>query len=112
MEKSNPTKCLIKNNNIWNLVVIDNIDFKEKSFKFENIYDVIHGNSHAILRMTFQAQLLFEVETDPEPTIELTAETSLFGINQSINEILILFQQIICELLDFKKINNELIYKT
>ncbi|UZO16955.1 uncharacterized protein OCT59_008321 [Rhizophagus irregularis] len=40
MEKANPAKCLIQENNIWNLAIIDNIDFKEKSFKFGNIYDV------------------------------------------------------------------------
>src|SRR5436305_13013841 len=112
MEKLNPTRCLIRNNNIWNLAVIDNINFKEKSFKFENIYNVTRGNSHATLRMAFQVQLSFEVETGPELTIELTAETQLFGMNQSINEILMLFQEIICELLDFKKINDELVYKT
>src|SRR5207253_8139128 len=39
MITSNPVERLIKSNNIWNLAVIDNIDFKEKSFKFGNIYD-------------------------------------------------------------------------
>jgi len=33
-------------------------------------------------------------------------------MNKHINEILIIFQQIIFELLDFKKINDELIYQT
>ncbi|RHZ58202.1 hypothetical protein Glove_375g83 [Diversispora epigaea] len=112
MENSNPTKRLIQDKNIWNLAIIDNIDFKEKSFKFGNIYDVTRGNSHVTLRMAFQAQLLFEVETGPKPVIELTAETPLFGMNPIINETLSLFQNIIFELLDFKKINNELIYKT
>ena len=55
MEKSDPKKRLIKNKNVWNLAVIDNIDFKKKSFKFENIYDVTRDNSHATLRMVFQA---------------------------------------------------------
>ncbi|RHZ76523.1 hypothetical protein Glove_196g120 [Diversispora epigaea] len=84
----NPTKRLIQGKNIWNLAIIDNIDFKEKSFKFGNIYDVTRGNSHTTLRMAFQAQLPFEVETGPEPVVELTAETPLFGMNQGINEIL------------------------
>ena len=66
MENSDPTKRLIKGKNIWNLAVIDNIDFKEKSFKFGNIYDVTRGNSHATLRMAFQAQLPIEVRTGPE----------------------------------------------
>ena len=40
MEKADPAQRLIQGKNIWNLAVVDNIDFKEKSFKFENIYDV------------------------------------------------------------------------
>jgi hypothetical protein len=40
MEKANPAKHLIQEDDIWNLAIIDNIDFKEKSFKFDNIYDV------------------------------------------------------------------------
>jgi len=112
MENSNPAKRLIQGKNIWNLAVIDNIDFKEKSFAFGNIYDVTRGNSHATLRMAYQAQLPFEVETGPEPVIELTGETSLFGMNWKTDETLSLFQNIIYELLDFKNINNKLTYRT
>jgi len=53
MKNTDPSKCLLKGENIFNLAVIDNIDFKEKSFGFENIYDVTQGTSHAILRMIF-----------------------------------------------------------
>ena len=60
--------------------------------------------------MAFQAQLPIEISTGPEQVIELTAETPLFGMNQGINETLIMFQQTIFELLDFKEINGELIY--
>ncbi|RIA89630.1 hypothetical protein C1645_824560 [Glomus cerebriforme] len=88
-----------------------NIDFKEKTFKFGNIYDVTHDSSHATLRIVFQVHLPFEVENSPELVVGLTIDTPLFGINQNINEILMIFQQTIDELLDFRKINNELIYK-
>ncbi|RGB36566.1 hypothetical protein C1646_757957 [Rhizophagus diaphanus] len=37
---TDPTQRLIEGKNIWNLAIIDNIDFKEKTFKFGNIYDV------------------------------------------------------------------------
>jgi len=50
-------KWLIRNENIFNLAVIDNIDFKEIIFQFENIYDITHGNFHATLRMVFQSTL-------------------------------------------------------
>ncbi|PKY62763.1 hypothetical protein RhiirA4_489832, partial [Rhizophagus irregularis] len=67
MKNANPTQRLIKKNNIWNLAVIDNIDFKEKSFKFGNIYDVTRESSHAILRMAFQIQLPIDIiRTGPE----------------------------------------------
>ncbi|GET03812.1 hypothetical protein GLOIN_2v1482460 [Rhizophagus clarus] len=88
MEKSDPTKRLIRSNNIWKLAIIDNIDFKEKGFKFGNIYDVTRDNSHATLRMT-----------------------PLFRTNENINDILMRFQQTIDELLGFEKINGELTYK-
>ncbi|PKY32595.1 hypothetical protein RhiirB3_450885 [Rhizophagus irregularis] len=86
MNETDPSKCLIKGKNIWNLAIIDNINFKEKTFKF--------------------------VKTGPEQIIELTAETSLFGMNQGIENALTIFQQIIQELLKFKKINEEFTYNT
>ncbi|PKY61769.1 hypothetical protein RhiirA4_523616 [Rhizophagus irregularis] len=95
MDTTDPSKRLIKGNNIWNLAIIDNIDFKEKTFKFGNIYDVTRGSSHATLRMAFQIQLPIEVKTGPEQVIELTAETLLFGMNQGVENTLTIFQQII-----------------
>ncbi|RIA94113.1 hypothetical protein C1645_818489 [Glomus cerebriforme] len=85
-EEVNPAKHLIKGNNIWKLAVIDNIDFKEKTFKFGNIYDVTHDSLHATLRMVFQVHLPFEVKNSSEPVVGLTIDTPLFGINQNINE--------------------------
>ncbi|GES89920.1 hypothetical protein GLOIN_2v1482460 [Rhizophagus clarus] len=101
MNTTDPSKRLIKGNNIWNLAIIDNIDFKERTFKFGNIYDVTRGSSYATLRMAFQIQLPIEVKTGPEQVVELTAETSLFGMNQGIENTLTIFQQIIHELLDY-----------
>ena len=43
MERSHPSNSLIQANN---LAIIDNINFKEKSFKFSNIYDITRDNSH------------------------------------------------------------------
>ena len=34
-----PTQRLYQELNIWNLAIIDNIDFKQKTFSFGNIYD-------------------------------------------------------------------------
>ncbi|UZO19766.1 uncharacterized protein OCT59_011037 [Rhizophagus irregularis] len=51
MNKVDPTKRLKKNSYFWNLAVIDNIDFKEKTFSYGNIFDITRGTSHATLRM-------------------------------------------------------------
>src|SRR3954462_7113261 len=106
MENANPTQRLIKKNNIWNLAIIDNINFKEKSFKFGNIYDVTRESSHAILRMAFQVQLPID-RTGPEDVVKLTVDTSLFGMNSEIDQILIIFQEVLEGLLKFKNINGE-----
>ncbi|PKK64356.1 hypothetical protein RhiirC2_769934 [Rhizophagus irregularis] len=112
MKNANPTQRLIKKNNIWNLAIIDNIDFKEKSFKFENIYDVTRESSHAILRIAFQIQLPIDIiRTGPEEMVELTADTPLFGMNSRIDQLLMTFQEVFKELLDFKNINGELSYR-
>ncbi|RHZ77506.1 hypothetical protein Glove_177g73 [Diversispora epigaea] len=110
MEKANSIQRLIQGKNIWNLAVINNIDFKEKSFKFGNIYDVTRESSHATLRMAFQIQLPVNTRNEPEKIIELTADTPLFGMNSRIEEILMIFQEVFQELLDFKNINNKLCY--
>jgi len=60
--------------------------------------------------MAFQAQLPID-RTGPEEVIELTADTSLFGMNSETNQILIIFQEVFEELLNFQNINGELSYQ-
>jgi hypothetical protein len=112
MKVANPTQHLVQEKNIWNLAIIDNIDFKEKSFKFGNIYNVTQESSHAALRMAFQAQLPIDRMNGPEKVIELTVVTSLFGMNPETNKILIIFQEVFEELLNFKEdTHGELSYE-
>ena len=49
IEKSQPEKRLLQGDNIWNILVIDNIDFKEKTFSYRNIFDTTCNSSHATL---------------------------------------------------------------
>src|SRR2546423_15429460 len=93
--------------NVWNLAVVNNIDFKEKNFKFDNIYDITQKSSHTTLRMAFQMQLLIDI-IRPEEVVELTVNISLFDMNPEISNI---FQETLEELLNFKNIHNELSYK-
>ncbi|PKY52259.1 hypothetical protein RhiirA4_496135 [Rhizophagus irregularis] len=62
--------------------------------------------------MAFQIQLPIDIiRTGPEEMVELTADTPLFGMNSRIDQILITFQEVFKELLDFKNINGELSYR-
>ncbi|RIA90783.1 hypothetical protein C1645_822932 [Glomus cerebriforme] len=40
MEKADPTHCLVKEKNIWNLAIIDNINFKDKNNGTEEIVEL------------------------------------------------------------------------
>lgn len=50
---ANPHERLWVDDNIWNIGVIDNIDFKEKTFAYSNIFDQIRSTTHAILCIVF-----------------------------------------------------------
>src|SRR6185369_10997534 len=54
---ADPTVNIIKGPRIFNLAVIDNIDFKAATFARGNIFDVTRQTSHALLRMLFQFTL-------------------------------------------------------
>ena len=82
-----PRKKLIKGPNIWNLAVIDNIDFKASTFSKGNIYDVTHLNSHATLRMVFQFFLptsLDNINEDHE-----SVNDPIFGESLFTNDLII-----------------------
>jgi hypothetical protein len=57
MSEVDPRKRLSNEGNIWNLAVIDNIDFTDKTFAYGNIFDAVRKSSHATLRMVFQFQM-------------------------------------------------------
>ena len=40
MHHTDPKENLIERSNIWNLAVIDNIDFKASIFSYGNIFDI------------------------------------------------------------------------
>ncbi|CAG8480772.1 25624_t:CDS:2 [Dentiscutata erythropus] len=51
------SKKLLYGEDIWNLCIIDNIDFKESTFVYDNIFDVPKRIAHATLRTVFQFKL-------------------------------------------------------
>ena len=66
--ENNPNERILRGDNIWNVCVIDNIDFKEKTFCYDNIFDVVRRTAHATLRMVFQFTL-------PKPLSEIVSRT-------------------------------------
>ena len=86
--------------NIWNICVIDNIDFKEKAFTYGNIYDTTRNSSHATLRLLFQYQLPIDLNSIPNNEIQLDENTKLFGENSKAKEVLLTFNSIFKELLN------------
>ena len=49
---------LLKGENIWNLCIINNINFWEETFGYDNIFDVTKHIMHATLRMYFSLNYL------------------------------------------------------
>ncbi|RIA92737.1 hypothetical protein C1645_820243 [Glomus cerebriforme] len=111
MKDIDPTKRLIRGNNVFNLAIIDNIDFKEVSFGFGNIYDVTHGTSYVTLRMVFQSTLPILTNETHEPVRELNVDTQLFGMTSGMHTMQAKIDQTFEKLLDFQiDINGNISY--
>ncbi len=92
ISESQPEKRLIQGDNIWNISVIDNIDFKEQTFSYGNIFDSTRKSSHATLRMVFQFTL-------PEPLNNIIDNNNnnhssllLFGESQYTKNLLKIYE--------------------
>ena len=85
------------------MIIIDNINFKQKSFTFGNIYDVTKTILHATLRMVFQFEIPKTIESIEVNIIQLNELTYLFGLNQLAEKTLIGFQLLINQLLNCKQ---------
>ena len=91
MELANPTLRIRQSSNIWNVCVIDNIDFKEKTFTYGNIYDTTRTSSHVTLRLLFQFKLPIEINSLSNDEIQLDKNTKLFGENSKAKEVITIF---------------------
>ncbi len=100
MDVAKLTTQLLKGSNIWNVCVIDNIDFKEKSFTYGNIYDTTRSSSHATLRLVFQFQLPIDISYISNEIFHLNETAQLFGYNQISNEVIENLTLILKESLD------------
>ena len=76
MVQANPQERLESGPNIWNLAIIDNIDFKEKTFRAGNLFDTTRDTAHATLRMVFQFQM---PALEISPLVSDTLQENLCG---------------------------------
>src|SRR3954447_5824976 len=109
MKSADPKLRVWQKPNIWNIYVIDNINFKEKVFTYRNIYNTTHNSSHAILHLLFQYQLPINLNSISNDEIQLDENTKLFGENLEAKEVLLTFNSIFKELLNCQIKNNLLI---
>ncbi|RIA78774.1 hypothetical protein C1645_842363 [Glomus cerebriforme] len=83
---------------VVNITMIDNVDFKETTFGYGNIFDAVRGNSHATLRMLIQYQLpeLPEIFEEQEQNHQ-----KLFGQNRFSQQTFYIFNSVFEKLLAF-----------
>src|SRR4051812_34578291 len=105
MNNVNPTERLKQDPNIWNLAVIDNIDFKQKTFTYGNIFDATRETSHTTLWMAFQTELPNPINETKDDENELITD-QVFGMNDETHQILDLFDEIFDECLAFYYSNS------
>jgi hypothetical protein len=108
MELADPKLRIWKKPNIWNICIINNIDFKEKVFTYGNIYDATRHSFHATLRLLFQYQLPVELSSISNKEVQLNENMKLFSENLISNNISLIFDSIFTQLLLNCKIKNNL----
>jgi hypothetical protein len=87
IENTDPPAQLKVGNNIWNICVLDNIDFKESTFRYGNIFDTTRSTSHATLCMVFQYTISRRLSTLlEEPSAETQASQPLVGESRFTEE--------------------------
>jgi hypothetical protein len=84
MQAADPIERLRTDPFTWNVCVIDNIDLREATFKYGNIYNIAGRSFHATLRMVFQFKLPQEINSIPDNEIHLTEEHHLFGEDNKV----------------------------
>ncbi|RHZ78051.1 hypothetical protein Glove_168g331 [Diversispora epigaea] len=106
MSNTDSRLYLISGSNIWNICVIDNIDFKQSSFSWGNIYDTTRSTSHVIICLVFQFTLPIDISSIKDETIELNKYNFTIDLNEDANKVIFSFENIILQLLSFNNNNN------
>ncbi|RIB11582.1 hypothetical protein C2G38_2203032 [Gigaspora rosea] len=81
MFAADPRLRINLNPNVINIAAIDNIDLKDATFQYGNIFDVVCNTAHATARMVFQYQYLELVNLDDD-----IRNYSSFGISSIMEQ--------------------------
>ena len=115
MQAADPTVQLHTGPFIWNVCVIDNIDLREATYKYGNVYDVAGKSFHATLRMIFQFKLPVEISSISDKKITLSVGHKIFGdddeyIQEWLQKINVVFKALVTKnSFDMDEINKELV---
>ena len=101
MSSIEPEKRLNIGKNLWNVCIIDNIDFKDKTFKYENIFNTTRNSWHATFQMVFQFTLPIDLDQIPCDEVLLNDELIIFGENSFSHTVCNSFNHIFKELLNY-----------
>ena len=97
---------------IWNIGIIDNIDFKEKTFAYSNIFDKTRSSTHATLRMVFQYKMPTSLSNLLNNILPITdiSTLKLWGENIKSQQFILNFHQVFENFLQFSGSENTLKY--
>ncbi len=101
MSEIKPEERLQQGANIWNVCVIDNIDFRKNTFAFGNIYDVTRMTNHATLRMVFQFELPHSLSMISAEATHQKKESFKVGLSDFTRNELQNFEEVFRVLLEF-----------
>jgi hypothetical protein len=99
---ANPEERIVKGN-YWNVAVIDNIDFKAKTFGYGNILDKTRKTSHATLRMLFQFELPTGILLQDLGKNPPEMSPNLFGTSSFVEELEKMYHNIFQQLLEISE---------
>ncbi|RIA83736.1 hypothetical protein C1645_833349 [Glomus cerebriforme] len=109
---ANPCERLWVGDNIWNIGVIDNIDFKEKTFAYSNIFDQTRNTTHVTLRIVFQYKMPNSISALLSNVFSISdiSTLKLWGDNIKSQQFILNFHQIFKDFLQFSGSGNSFKY--
>nr|CAG8551667.1 9431_t:CDS:2 [Entrophospora candida] len=102
MEKVDPKSRIITGPNVWPLAVIDNLDTKQKTFKYNNYYNEGRLSLHVVLRMLFFFTLPSPIQNIVDEQSMIYQKNNIFEFNSFSSKNIELFENIFKKLLNYQ----------